>query len=61
MVDEHTERAGGILEDHLAKERLRGKPRFGQEYLCEFADPADAVFPRELIEGAKDHFEGLKD
>ena len=50
-----------ILEDHLAKERLRGKLRFGQEYLCEFADPADAVFPRELIDGAKDDFEGLKD
>ena len=50
-----------ILEDHLAKERLRGKQRFQQEYMCEFVDPADAVFKQEMLDAAMDDFEGLKD
>jgi Terminase large subunit, T4likevirus-type, N-terminal len=51
---------GRISERFLAEERAKGDKWYRQEYLCCFVDMDGAVFPRELIDGAFEDFEGLR-
>jgi phage FluMu gp28-like protein len=48
-----------ISERFLAEERAKGDKWYRQEYLCEFVDMEGAAFPRELIDGAFEDFDGL--
>jgi hypothetical protein len=43
-----------ISKEFLERERARAwrEEWFRQEYMCEFLDSDDGVFPRELIEGS---------
>ncbi|MEO7651195.1 MAG: terminase family protein [Bryobacteraceae bacterium] len=47
--------------DFLAEERSKGERAFRQEYLCEFLDAENAVFPKDLIDDAWEDFDELEE